>query len=70
MRYQTHIKTIQGEYFKKFFALKALHPHLKGKKLYEMTEAEYDFDMYKSYDCFRTSLCKYQKKQRECQKTN
>ena len=67
MRYQTHIKTIQAQYFAKFFELKTEHPHLTGKEIYEMTEAEYDFDMYVSYNCFRTSLHNYQKKQRECQ---
>lgn len=67
MRYQDFIKKQQAEYFQKFEKLKETNPNLTGKKIYEMTESAYDFNMYKSYDCFRTSYSNYQKKQRECQ---
>jgi hypothetical protein len=61
MKYQEHIKKIQADYFKQFDTLRQQHPELKGKQLWEMLESKYDFTMYSTYDCFRTSRSNYQK---------
>ena len=61
MKYQEHIKKIQAEYFQAFEKLRQEHPKKTGKQLWEMLESKYDFTMYSTYDCFRTSKCNYQK---------
>jgi hypothetical protein len=66
MRYQEKIKLIQAGYFERFTNLKSLHPDKKGKEVWELLESEYDFTMYSTYDCFRTSLYLFNKKNREC----
>lgn len=64
MKYQQHIKNLQKGYFTKFEQLKSENPRLKGKDIWELLESEYDFEMYSTYDCFRTSYHIYQKNQR------
>ena len=68
MRYQEHIKILQKEYFEKFAKVKSENPTLTGKDIWQKLESTYDFNMYASYDCFRTSLYQYNKKRKECQK--
>jgi hypothetical protein len=68
MKYQEHIKKIQREYFERYNKLKEENPNLKGKDIWIMLESQYDFTMYSTYDCFRTSYYLYNKKNRECQK--
>jgi hypothetical protein len=66
MKYQEHIKILQRQYFEQFKKLKEDHPNEKGIRLWELLESQYDFNMYSTYDCFRSSLYVYNKKQREC----
>lgn len=64
MKYQDHIKALQAQYFQKYYELRQLYPAKKGKEIWEMCESHFDFRMYSTYNCFRTSLYVFNKKTR------